>query len=111
LSEWKASQYNPLGLTLIELALDLVQGKEITLKTNRGWFDHAELHLYWRTGTFECNLTIYEEGQTLTGPTWYDPPETEWRETTHEASFRKIRQVDEWAKQHHFEIETSERKL
>jgi hypothetical protein len=105
----KASQSNPLSPTLVELALDLVGGREITLKTDRGWFDHAELRLYWYAGSFECCLTVCEAGRTLTGPTWYDPPETERNETTHQASFRKIRQVDEWARQHHFKIETSQR--
>lgn len=108
---WKRSQYNPLSVTLIELALDLVQGREITLKTDSGWFDHAELRLYWHAGQFECSLTIYEEGRTLTGPTWYDPPETEWRETSHQASFRKIGQVDRWAKQLGFEIESAQREF
>lgn len=111
---WKRSQYNPLSVPLIELALDLVQGqgREVILKTDQGgWFDHAELRLYWHAGHFECNLTTYEEGRTLTGPTWYDPPETEWRETSHQASFRKIGQVDKWARQHHFEIESSQREF
>jgi hypothetical protein len=92
---------------LIELAFEIVHYGELTLKTDKGIFDFAELNIYWHAGEFVCRLTTYEEGQTTYGPTWYDPPETEWREATYEDSFRKIKQVDEWAKQHHFEIDST----
>lgn len=104
---YKQSQYNPIGPDLIEIAYDLVRGEKITLKTDKGWFDEAELYLYWHANQFECVLTITEVGPTETGPTWYDPPEPLTRETTHEGSFRKIREVNEWAKQHHFEIDSA----
>jgi hypothetical protein len=108
---WKASQYNPLSLELTELALDIFQakGREIELTTDTGWFDHAELIVYWHAGRFEASLTIYADGHTCPG-TLYEPPETVYNETTESESFIKIRKLNEWAKSHGFEIEIAQRR-
>lgn len=107
---WKASQYNPLSLKLIELALDVFQakGREIELTTDRGWFDHAELTIYWHAGRFEASLTIYADGIDYPA-TLYEPSETVYNETNESESFIKIKALNEWAKLHGFEIETAQR--
>ena len=108
---WKASQYNPLPAKLTELALDVFEkrGREIELTTDRGWFDHAELIIYWHAGRFEAGLTIYSDSHTFPG-TLYEPPETVYNETTESESFIKIKALAEWAKSHGFDIEFARRR-
>ncbi len=89
-----------LPLPLVDLAesITALRGRELTLATDRGWCDETELTVYWFQGRFYCRLTQYEVGRTFHGPTWYDPPETEVRETEHRADFVKVRELAEWVK-------------
>lgn len=97
-----------LQVELVDLAGDLVTGEKITLETTKGWFDAAELDIYWYKGFFECLLTTYVEIAHYPA-TLYQPAETDYQESNETASLRKIREVSEWAKSHGFEISAARR--
>jgi hypothetical protein len=104
---WKQSQYNPNYPHLIELAYDVTK-KDITLKTDCGWFDHAELHLSWDGTHFEATVTTYVEAGYCPA-TLYEPSETDYAEASETARFRKIRELDQWAKASGFDINSARR--
>lgn len=97
-------RFNPNWPQVIELAYEVTQAKRLTLETEAGWFDFAEMDLYWNGKEFEATITTYSDGRTETGPTWYDKPETIYNEATETECFVKIKALADWAKSHGFDI-------
>lgn len=95
----------PIPAHLIELAADTLRGETI-LKTNKGWFDEAELYTEWDGSRFEATITIYSDCHE-TGWSLYEPPETVCNETSETERFVKVAELDKWARSHGFDIETA----
>jgi hypothetical protein len=56
-----------------------------------------DLSLSWEAGVFHAYLTVYSDPRTSYG-SWYDAPETIWREQVGTFESAKIKAVSDWLK-------------
>jgi hypothetical protein len=85
-----------LSEALVALAARAVEA-EIEINFGQGSDYQAELFLSWETGVFHACLTIYSDPHTSYG-SWYDAPETTWREQVDTFEAAKIKAVSDWLK-------------
>lgn len=81
---------------LITLAARVIDG-EIEINFGQGSDYQGELSLSWENGWFHACLTVFSEPHTRYG-SWYDAPETTWREQVDTFEAVKIKAVADWIK-------------
>jgi hypothetical protein len=85
-----------LSEALVALAARAVEA-ETEVSFGQGSDYQGELLLSWENGWFHACLTVYSEPHTSYG-SWYDAPETTWREQVDTFEAAKIKDVAAWLK-------------
>lgn len=88
---------------LVDLAYELVHGNNKTIDFDDDDDYRGELTLWWEFGKFHAYLVILSD-PVYTPGTYYQPPETEWREEEEEFEAVKIQAVADWLKGYGFEL-------
>jgi hypothetical protein len=87
---------NPISPALVTLAARVIEG-EVHLDLSPGSDYQGDLVLTWDGSGFHAVLDIYSDPHTSYG-SYYDPPETTWREQQDQFEAVKIKAVAEWIK-------------
>jgi hypothetical protein len=85
-----------LDKALVPLAARAIEA-ETEVSFGQGSDYQGDLSLSWEAGVFHAVLSIYSDPHTRYG-SWYDAPETTWREQVDTFESPKIKDVSDWIK-------------